>query len=59
MEATIQEKQQDKTQLETQFSTLLPALERLREASLPIQEFFNLPIDWEKEQHALAIQLPP
>lgn len=59
LEATIQQKQLDKSQLVTRLSTLLPALEKLRDSSLPIQEFFNLPIDWEKEQHALAVQLLP
>ena len=59
LEATIKQKQQENTRQEDQLASLRPTLERLKQATQPVQEFFKMPLDWEKEQHTMALLLPP
>ena len=57
-EQLIKGKMEDVKKLEDKLSSLKPSLEKLREATLPIQEFFNMPLDFEREQYKLASHLP-
>lgn len=59
LEATIKQKQQENSHQEEQLASLRPTLERLKQATQPVQEFFKMPLDWEKEQHSMALLLPP
>ena len=58
LEKSIKEKQEQKQKLEDKLSSLQPSLERLRAATVPLQEFFQMPLDWEREQYQLATYLP-
>jgi THO complex subunit 5 len=58
LEASIKSKQNQTAELEGKLSGLLPSLEQLQTATKPLQEFFDLPMDWEKGQHRLATLLP-
>ena len=59
LEGTIKKSQKENGKLEEQLGSLRPTLEKLKQATQPVQEFFSMPLDWEKEQHSLALLLPP
>lgn len=59
LEATIKKSQQENHKQEEQLSSLRPTLEKLKQATQPVQKFFSMPLDWEKDQHTLALLLPP
>lgn len=58
LEASIKSKLNQAQKLEEKLSRLRPALEQLRVSSLSLEEFFDAPLDWEREQHKLAALLP-
>ena len=58
LEASIKSKLNQTQKLEEKLSRLRPALEQLRVSSLSLEEFFDAPLDWEREQHKLAALLP-
>ena len=59
LEGTIKKSQQENQKQEEQLSSLRPTLEKLKQATQPVQKFFSMPLDWEKDQHTLALLLPP
>lgn len=58
LETAIKSKQNQTQALEEKLSGLQPSLEQLRVATVPLQEFFGITLDWEREQYHLAILLP-
>ncbi|XP_019861964.1 PREDICTED: THO complex subunit 5 homolog A-like [Amphimedon queenslandica] len=58
LEASIKSKLEQTQKLEEKLSRLRPALEQLRVSSLALEEFFDTPVSWEREQRKLAVLLP-
>lgn len=44
---------------EDNLSNILPTLEGIRKATLPLQESLGIPLDKKREEHDYAMQLPP
>ena len=59
LESEIREQESEISKKEEQLASLQPALENLRTATLPLQNFLNLPMDRLREEQELAVLLPP
>ena len=46
-------------QKEENLENILPTLEGIRKATLPLQESLGIPLDKKKEEHDFAMLLPP